>query len=505
MCYTLYMQLVTLMCHDVTVTVRRPPTLLISGQVSAPGVGLEVGVPVEITYLLDGSEPAQWKITIPSGVNLTEYALLFPLCLPSLQFIIADDGTFFDGTFHSIATVTRDGSEFTLNVTGSGLSVDGNLTTITFAAEADGDFDLTSYTYDLSALTVTYDVHEDTPGRVFLSTFIERDLPLEVVFEYSPRDVGQRPFDEQQYTIDQSRVNQVGNTLVFSATGSSVPVLPPPTICAIGNFSTPIIPLSSVKVVREDAIDEERPIIWEINIPNDADQSEYPRALPLLLTPVSLAFSSNVLDVIGDVFSVNMTLTTRGRVLTLMFTSMGFVRSNASEILHFTAEATGNNVKQYVRGFDSDSITMEFREETAGHIFAVGNVGNFRMRLNIRYDNKTAVRRFTNVDLIMNHTELNVTDNTMRFKVSSELMGWNSSCPTGSAGFRCFRCLPGYYGTPIRNIPCRRCMCNGHSDRCHRRTGRCFDCADNTTGRHCHNCANRFYGNATNGGTCNRK
>ena len=490
----------------VAVTVRRPPTLLISGQVSAPGVGLEVAVPVEITYLLDGSKPAQWEISIPSGVNLAEYAILFPLCLPPLQFIIADDGTFFDGTFSSIAMVTRDGSLFTLNVTGGGLSVDGNLTTVTFDAVADGDFDLTSYTYDLSALTVTYDVHEDTPGRVELSTFIERDLPLDVVFEYSPRDVGQRPFDEQQYTIDQSRVNVVGNTLVFNVTGSLAPVQPPPAICAIGNFSTPKIPLSSVKVVQEDAIDEERPIIWEINIPNNADLSEYPRALPLLLAPVSLAFSSNVLDVIGDVFTVNMTLTTRRRVLTLMFTSKGFVKSDAFEILHFNAEATGDNfAKGYVRGFESDSITMEFREETAGRIFAVGNIGIFRMRLPITYDNKTPLRRFTNVDLIMNHTVLNVTDNTMRFKVSSELRGWNSSCPPGSAGFRCFRCLQGYFGAPIRNIPCRRCMCNGHSDTCHHRTGRCFDCADNTTGRHCHNCANRFYGNATNGGTCNRK
>ena len=490
----------------INVTVSNPPTLRISGQVSAPGVGLEVEVPIEISYLLDGSEPAQWEITVPDGVNLIEYAILLPLCLPPLQFIIVDNDTFFDGTFRSIAMVTRDGSLFTLNITGSGLSVDGNFTTVTFDAVADGDFDLTSYTYDLSALTVTYDVHEDTPGRVMLSTIIESDLSLDVVFEYSPRDVGLKPFDEQQYTIDQSRVTLVDNKLAFSATGSLARLLPPPTICAIGNFTTPKIPLSSVKAVRESAFDGDRPIIWEINIPDGADQQEYPRALPLLLTPVSLAFSSDVLDIIGDVFTVNMTLTTRGRLFTLMFTSMGFVRLDDFEILHFNAEGTGRDfVKDYVRGFENDSITMEFREETAGHIFAVGNVGSYRMRLHIIYNNKTAIRRFTNVDLIMSHTELNITDNTMRFKVSSELMGWNSSCPPGSAGFRCYRCLQGYFGAPIRNVPCARCRCNGHTDRCHGRTGRCFDCADNSTGRHCQHCANRFYGNATNGGTCNRK
>ena len=474
---------------------------------SAPDVGLQVGVPVEISYLLDGSEPAQWEITIPDGVNLIEYVILFPLCLPPLQFIIVDDGTFFNGTFRSTATVARDGSLFTLNITGGGLTVDGNLTTVTFDAIADGDFDLTSFTYDLSALTVTYDVHEDTPGTVMLSTFVESDLSLDVVFEYTPRDVGQRPFDDHQFRINQSEVTQVdSNTLAFSATGSLVEVQAPPTICAIGNFSTPKIPLSSVKAVRESAFDEGRPIIWEINIPDNADQEEYPRALPLLLTPVSLAFSSNVLDVIGDVFTLNMTLTTRRRVLTLLFTSMGFVSSDDFEILRFSAEGTGRDfIKQYVRGFESDSITMDFREETAGHVFAVGNIGNYRMRLHIIYDNKTAVRRFTNVDLIMNHTELNITDGTMRFKVSSELVGWNSSCPTGSTGFRCYRCLDGYFGAPRRNIPCRRCRCNGHSNSCHRRTGRCFDCANNTSGTRCHHCDNRFYGNATNGGTCNRK
>ena len=472
---------------------------------NAPDVGLEEGIQVGVSYLLDGSEPAKWEVTLPNVDNLTQFAILFPLHLPPIQFILTDNAAFFNGTFNSIATVARDDTFFTLNITGGGLSVEGNLTTITFDATAYGDFDLTSYVYDLSELTVSYEVNEDTPGSVVLSTSVEADLPLEVVFEYSPTGSDERPFDEQQFVISQSSVTTVDNKLVFSATNSLVQVQPPPTICAIGNFSTPIIPLSSVKAIRESSFDEDKPVVWEINIPNGAEQAEYPRVLPLLLTPVSLAFSSNVLDVIGDIFTVNMNLRAGGRTF-LAFTSSGFERSDDFEILRFNAEGTGSKLSnQYVRGLESDVISMNFREETPGSVSAVGDIGEFRMRLNMRYDTQTATRRFTNVELIINHTDLTIINNTMRFKVSSKLVGWNSSCPLGSAGFRCYRCLEGYFGSPIRNIPCRRCMCNGHSDRCNRRTGRCINCADNTSGRRCQNCASRYYGNATNGGVCNRK
>ena len=484
----------------------RPPTLFITGNVSAPDVGLEEGNRVEVSYLLDGSEPAKWEITLPDLDNLTQFAILFPLHLSSLQFILTDNATFFNGTFNSVATVERDDTFFTLNIAGSGLSVEGNLTTITFDATAYGDFDSTSYTYDLSELTVSYEVNEDTPGSVELSTSIETDLSLEVVFEYSPIGPDERPFDEQQFIINQSSVTAVDNKLVFSATNSLIQVPPPPTICAIGNFSTPITPLSSVKAFIESPFDEDKPVCWEIIIPNNANQTEYPRVLPLILTPVSLAFSSNVLDVIGDIFTVNMTLTTGRHRLVLAFTSTGFEKSDNFEILHFNGEGTGQNLlEKYVRGFESDVILMDFREEAPGSVIAVGDIGGYRMRLDVRYDSKTATRRFANVDLIMNHTDLNVVDNTMKFKVSSVLVGWNSSCPLGSAGFRCYRCIEGYFGAPRKNIPCRRCMCNGHSDRCHHRTGRCMDCADSTRGRHCENCASRYYGNATNGGLCNRK
>ena len=80
---------------------------------------------------------------------------------------------------------------------------------------------------------------------------------------------------------------------------------------------------------------------------------------------------------------------------------------------------------------------MDFREETPGSVFAIGKIDKYRMRLRIKYDSKTATRRFTNVDLILNHTDLNIINNTMKFKVFSELVGWNNSCPLGSTGFKC--------------------------------------------------------------------
>ena len=86
--------------------------------------------------------------------------------------------------------------------------------------------------------------------------------------------------------------------------------------------------------------------MWEINIPKGAKWKEYPRVLLLLLTPVSLALSSNVLDVIGDIFTVKMTLITSGCKLFLAFTSTGFERSDDFEILHFNAEGTGRKLKR---------------------------------------------------------------------------------------------------------------------------------------------------------------
>ncbi|MEQ2205606.1 hypothetical protein XENOCAPTIV_005321 [Xenoophorus captivus] len=52
-------------------------------------------------------------------------------------------------------------------------------------------------------------------------------------------------------------------------------------------------------------------------------------------------------------------------------------------------------------------------------------------------------------------------------------------------------------------IHCPACQCNGHSQCVNESL--CENCEDLTTGRHCENCISGFYGDPTNGGSCQRK
>ena len=262
---------------------------------------------------------------------------------------------------------------------------------------------------------------------------------------------------------------------------------------------------SSIKAAREIVFEEDSPTFWTINISNGNPQ-EYARVIPLILSPVSLAFSSDVTNVIGDEFVISVSLATDSNHYNLTFTSMGIVNSTELynvEVLQFIAEVTGGYSSNWDREIDrSYSYKLYLKESTIGDV-----VGRINMRggrvftLWLRYDNKDNKRRFENVQLWMNHTALDVSpdNNALSFNLSSEIVGWNSSCPVGSGGFRCYACKEGYYGRPRIGRPCRRCMCNGHSSRCHRRSGRCHNCADNTRGRHCERCDDGYVGDAVNG------
>lgn len=74
-------------------------------------------------------------------------------------------------------------------------------------------------------------------------------------------------------------------------------------------------------------------------------------------------------------------------------------------------------------------------------------------------------------------------------------------CPPGYQGHSCEDCAPGYYRDPDgpHGGYCLPCECNGHSETCDCNTGICHDCQHYTTGDHCDQCIEGFYGNATIG------
>ena len=280
---------------------------------------------------------------------------------------------------------------------------------------------------------------------------------------------------------------------------------PPPVICAAGDLIAPLIPLSSIKVTREIVFEGDHPAFWEISISDNIDIQEYARVIPLLLSPVSLAFSSDVTNVIGDMFVISVSLITDSEYYNLTFTSLGIVNSTELqhvEVLKFNAEVTGGYSNRWDREIDRGYVyTLLLLEEIAGVVTGEINIDNHTMRVYFQYDSKDNERRFDNVVLSMSYTPLYVSpDNSLlSFNLSSDITGWNSNCPVGSGGTKCYACKEGYYGRPKFGIPCRECMCNNHSSICHRRSGECFDCADNTRGRYCQNCNKGYVGDAVNG------
>uniref|UniRef100_A0A8C7QXM6 Laminin, beta 2 (laminin S) n=1 Tax=Oncorhynchus mykiss TaxID=8022 RepID=A0A8C7QXM6_ONCMY len=69
-----------------------------------------------------------------------------------------------------------------------------------------------------------------------------------------------------------------------------------------------------------------------------------------------------------------------------------------------------------------------------------------------------------------------------------QLYWWPCEC--NLEGARCDGCQAGHWGFPN----CKRCLCNGHAEECHQRTGACLNCRDNTGGD---KCDSGYYGDAS--------
>lgn len=90
--------------------------------------------------------------------------------------------------------------------------------------------------------------------------------------------------------------------------------------------------------------------------------------------------------------------------------------------------------------------------------------------------------------------------------VQQDPLHWGCGTPAPiaplSAGPRCDRCSPGYFGAPeMEGGECRPCQCNNNIDAsdpegCDSRTGQCLRCLYHTAGPRCAQCQPGYYGNA---------
>ncbi|KAK1175385.1 attractin-like isoform X1 [Acipenser oxyrinchus oxyrinchus] len=76
-------------------------------------------------------------------------------------------------------------------------------------------------------------------------------------------------------------------------------------------------------------------------------------------------------------------------------------------------------------------------------------------------------------------------------------------CEDLTTGKHCETCISGYYGDPTNGGTCQGCKCNGHASICNAQTGKCFCTTKGIKGDKCHLCEveNRYQGNPLKG-TC---
>uniref|UniRef100_A0AC35U8Y0 CUB domain-containing protein n=1 Tax=Rhabditophanes sp. KR3021 TaxID=114890 RepID=A0AC35U8Y0_9BILA len=75
-------------------------------------------------------------------------------------------------------------------------------------------------------------------------------------------------------------------------------------------------------------------------------------------------------------------------------------------------------------------------------------------------------------------------------------------CSNQTTGDHCEKCSPGFFGDARNGGSCQRCECNGQAEKCNHKTGSCFCTTKGVTGDRCDRCEPKYYGDPKNNKLC---
>ncbi|KAF1749186.1 hypothetical protein GCK72_025653 [Caenorhabditis remanei] len=76
------------------------------------------------------------------------------------------------------------------------------------------------------------------------------------------------------------------------------------------------------------------------------------------------------------------------------------------------------------------------------------------------------------------------------------------SCQNNTIGAHCGSCAPGFYGDARNGGICQKCDCNGQADMCDPQSGQCYCRTKGVTGDHCDKCEIKYLGTPSKGTPC---
>uniref|UniRef100_A0A0N4ZAS5 Attractin n=1 Tax=Parastrongyloides trichosuri TaxID=131310 RepID=A0A0N4ZAS5_PARTI len=86
--------------------------------------------------------------------------------------------------------------------------------------------------------------------------------------------------------------------------------------------------------------------------------------------------------------------------------------------------------------------------------------------------------------------------------LSSVIQAKCGECSNQTIGEHCERCAPGFFGDARNGGSCQKCECNGQADKCNHKTGSCYCTTKGVTGDRCDRCEPKYYGDPKNNKPC---